>query len=148
MTKCKRWVLNPLLHNNNALWHLWNIMYLKILWKMEHLLQKIKCSISIIFSKVFKLILIFSWFFFNVVKKKGCHDLNLAYGVKRLKGKTERGSEEKEIRKGSKNWEWKLFLSLCSVVIFRPYTNNGLKPDAVECSHWSRPPMFAFRVFY
>ena len=29
--------LNPLLHNN-AFWLLWNIMYLKILWKMEHLL--------------------------------------------------------------------------------------------------------------
>ena len=36
--------LNPLLHIN-ALWHLWNIMYLKILWKMEHLLQRSKCSI-------------------------------------------------------------------------------------------------------
>ena len=29
-------------------------MYLKILWKMEHLLQYSKCSISIIISKVFK----------------------------------------------------------------------------------------------
>ena len=42
--------LNPLLHNN-ALWRLWNIMYLKILWKMEHLRQKSKRSV---FKKIFK----------------------------------------------------------------------------------------------
>ena len=42
--------LNLLLHNN-TFWRLWNIMYLKILWKMEHLLQKSKCSI---FHNTFK----------------------------------------------------------------------------------------------
>ena len=29
--------LNPLLHND-VFWRLWNSVYLKILWKMEHLL--------------------------------------------------------------------------------------------------------------
>ena len=41
--------LNPFLHN--AFWHLWNIMYSKILWKMEHLLFWSKCSI---FHNIFK----------------------------------------------------------------------------------------------
>ena len=40
----------PLLHNN-AFWRLWNIMYLKILWKMEQLLFWSKCSI---FHNIFK----------------------------------------------------------------------------------------------
>ena len=35
---------NPLLHNN-ASWCPWNVMYLKILWKIEHLLFWSKCSI-------------------------------------------------------------------------------------------------------
>ena len=36
-------IFNPLLHNN-TIWCLWNIMYLEILWKMEHLLLWSKCS--------------------------------------------------------------------------------------------------------
>ena len=36
--------INLLLHNN-PFWRLWNIMNLKILWKMEHLLFFSKCSI-------------------------------------------------------------------------------------------------------
>ena len=37
--------INPLLYNN-AYWRLWNIMYLKILWKMEHLLlHKLECCV-------------------------------------------------------------------------------------------------------
>ena len=44
--------LNPLLHNN-ASRHLKNIMYLKILWKMKHLLHGSKCSIfHIIFKSI------------------------------------------------------------------------------------------------
>ena len=43
-------VYNPLLHNN-AFWRLWNIMYLKVLWKMEHLLFWSKSSI---FNNIFK----------------------------------------------------------------------------------------------
>ena len=37
-------MVNPLLHNI-IFWHLWNIMYLTILWKMEHLLLLSKSSI-------------------------------------------------------------------------------------------------------
>ena len=43
-TAYQGWYINPLLHNS-AFWRFWNIMYLKILWKMEHLLFESKCSI-------------------------------------------------------------------------------------------------------
>ena len=44
-------MFNPFIHNN-AVWRLWNIMHLTILWKMEHFLQKMnKCSI---FHNIFK----------------------------------------------------------------------------------------------
>ena len=43
---------NPLLHSY-ACWCLWITMYLKILWKMEHLLFWSKCSIS---NNIFKII--------------------------------------------------------------------------------------------
>ena len=39
------------LHHISTFWRLWNIMYLKILWKMEHLLFWSKCSI---FHNLFK----------------------------------------------------------------------------------------------
>ena len=56
----------PLLHNN-AFWRFWNIMYLKILWKMEHLLFWSKWSI---FLNIFKSIQKLKFFlnFFNVEK--------------------------------------------------------------------------------
>ena len=88
-------LLNLLLQNN-GFWWLWNIMYLKIIWKMEPLLQGkqilyfsynfhrhniSKLQFSIIFSKVFKTFK-FSWFFSMLSKNgKWCH-LKIAYGVK------------------------------------------------------------------
>ena len=39
------------LYSINAFWHLWNIVHLKIFWKMEHLLFWSKCSI---FHNIFK----------------------------------------------------------------------------------------------
>ena len=60
----------PLLHND-AFWCLWN-MYLKILWKMEHLLFWGQCSI---FHNIFNSIqnLSFSWFFSILSKhRKWC----------------------------------------------------------------------------
>ena len=94
------------LHNNDF-WCLWNIMYqyMKILWKMEHLLfENIMengafalwkyygkwsiCSFganapfSIIFSKVFKTYLKFFLTFSMLSKnRKWCHDLKIAYEV-------------------------------------------------------------------
>ena len=69
--------LNPLLHNY-SFWRLWNVMYLKILWIMEHLLH----SISIIFSKVFKTELKYFLNFSMLSKNRKFHDQKIAYGVK------------------------------------------------------------------
>ena len=62
-------VPQPLYLYNNAFWRLWIIMYLKILWKLEHLLKKSKYSIfHNIFKKYSKLNLIIIFLnFFNVV---------------------------------------------------------------------------------
>ena len=49
----KHILLNPQLHNN-AFWCLWNTMYLKILWKIKHLLFGAYAPFSIILSKVLK----------------------------------------------------------------------------------------------
>ena len=55
--------INLLLHNK-AFWHLWNIMYLIILWKMEHLLFWSKCLIfHNIFISIHNLTEIFLEFF-------------------------------------------------------------------------------------
>ena len=65
----KEGLLNPLLHDN-TFWRLWNIMFLKILWKKEHLLIWSKCSI---FHNIFKSMrnyLNFSWIFQCCLKKK------------------------------------------------------------------------------
>ena len=49
LSRLFRWTINVsnfnLLLHNNAFWCHWNIMYLKILWKMEHLLFLSKFSI-------------------------------------------------------------------------------------------------------
>ena len=77
---CFKSLLNPLRHNS-AFWSLRNIMYLKILWKTEHLLLWSKCSI---FHYIFKSIqnLTFSWIFSMLSKnRKWCHDLKIVYGV-------------------------------------------------------------------
>ena len=59
-------VFNPQLHDS-AFWHLWNTMYLKISWKIKHLLHWSKCSIFHI-SKIIQNFIKFScFFFFNVV---------------------------------------------------------------------------------
>ena len=68
LTNGKSWpmirsLINPLLHNN-AFWGLLNIMYLKIFWKMEHLLFWSKCSIFYsIYKGIQNLIYIFLEFF-------------------------------------------------------------------------------------
>ena len=48
---CNRICLNLLLHNN-PFWRFWNIMYSKIICKMEHLLHWSKCSILHIFKSI------------------------------------------------------------------------------------------------
>ena len=61
------------LPNDMTPWYqLWNIMYLKILWKMDQNFQKYS-----------KLNLNFSWIFSMLTKNRTwCHDLKIAYGVK------------------------------------------------------------------
>ena len=73
--------VNPILHND-AFWHFWN-MYLKILWKMEHLLIWSNCSIfHNIFKSIQNLTEIFLEFFSMLSKnRKWCHDQKIAYGV-------------------------------------------------------------------
>ena len=73
---------NPLPHDK-AFWHCWNIMYLKILWKMKHLLFWSKCCIfQKYFQKYSKLYLNFLDFLKMLSKnRKWCHDLKIAYGL-------------------------------------------------------------------
>ena len=60
----------PGLKGFNSLIHIkafWHVMFLKILWKMEHLLQKSKCSIfHNIFKSIKNLTNFFLIFFFDV----------------------------------------------------------------------------------
>ena len=57
-----------------------------MLWKMEHLLQRTNVPFSVIFSKLFKILLKFFLNFSMLSKnRKWCHDLKIAYGVKGLK---------------------------------------------------------------
>ena len=60
--------INPLIHNN-TLWRLWNIMHMKILWKMEHLLFWATAPFPMIFSKVLKVLLKFFLIFFQCYLK-------------------------------------------------------------------------------
>ena len=80
------WWCRLTLHFTITIFDVWNIMYLKILWKMEHLLCWSKCSI---FHNIFKSIQIsteiFLEFFQYCQKKKRkwwCHNLKIAYGVR------------------------------------------------------------------
>ena len=54
--------------HNNTFWRLWNIMYLKILWKMELMLLWSKCSIFHIFKSIQNLTWIFLEIFQSCLK--------------------------------------------------------------------------------
>ena len=76
------WPVNPL-PNDSAFWCLWNTMYLEIPWKKSICSIGANAPVSILFSKVFKTLLKFSWFFSMLSKyRKWCHDLKIAYEVK------------------------------------------------------------------
>ena len=74
--------LNPLLHTS-TFGRLWNVSFLKILWKMEHFLLRSKCSI---FHNIFKLVkckkIFIGKYLQNwIIYRKWCNVLNIAYGV-------------------------------------------------------------------